>query len=776
MFKSTAPSYRALTLMLATFFMVSYGLFAQVTQKVRSATSFSVGCGKPTGLQVTNIGTNTARLQWTAVSGAVFYNVQYKITGISSWTTASSTSANLNLTGLSAATAYEFRVQTKCSSGLGVYSSPKPFSTLSTACSVPDVNLFSSTNITSTSCTVGWVAVSGAVSYTVQYRVRYSGSSWDAMASSGNSCTITSLLPVTLYEFQVKTNCASSGSAFSASGIFTTLSNPCNVPDVAYFSSTSITATSCTVGWAAISSAISYNIQFRVRNSGSAWTTVSANGNSKSLTGLSASSLYEFQVQTVCSGGMSAYSSPGIFTTLASGTSCGTPTGLNASAITSTGATLNWTAVSGALSYTIQYRRTGTTSWSSASSTTNSKTITGLSISSEYEFQVQTVCNASSGLYSSIVNFTTSGSSGASLPVPDHIVICIFENHAYQQIIGNNAAPYMTALANDVMSANFTESYGITHPSQPNYLHLFAGGNQGVTNNAMPSSHFTSMNLAAALQNAGKTFVTYSEGLPSVGYDGEASGEYVHRHNPVANWMGNGTNQVSTSTNQPYTAFPSNYSNLPTVSFVVPNLTNGMHDGTGNSAITAGDNWYHTYMEPYVQWARTHNSLFILTFDEDDSGHNNQIPTIFSGQMVAQGHYSTGINHHNILRTIEDMYGLTHSGAAASATPIHGCWNTGFRITPGAGIKDEQSISLFPNPVQDKAHLIFELSESSNIGYQLSGITGNLIYSQNLGTRSEGRQEFSIPVADLHLRNGIYFLEMQINDQRIVKRFVIAND
>ena len=132
--------------------------------------------------------------------------------------------------------------------------------------------------------------------------------------------------------------------------------------------------------------------------------------------------------------------------------------------------------------------------------------------------------------------------------------------------------------------------------------------------------------------------------------------------------MGTGTNQVSTTTNQPFSAFPTNYTNLPTVSFVVPNLTNGMHDGSGNTAIAAGDNWYNTYMAPYVQWARTHNSLFILTFDEDDNLHN-QIPTIFSGQMVVQGQYATSMNHYNLLRTIEDMYGLTpHPGAAATST------------------------------------------------------------------------------------------------------------
>lgn len=714
--KTTYP--RVLFILVIYFLVNVHCSHAQTTIKKSPSRAFDMACGTPTGLTTSNITTTSVILNWSAISGATNYTVQYRKSGQVSWTSVNTSSTSKTISSLLSGTAYEYRVRTNCNYGVGKYSSSHTFSTQAISCSVPDVNLFSSTNIAASSCTVGWVAVSGAVSYSVQYRIRNSGASWSSVTTATNSTILTSLIPLTLYEFQVSTNCSTGSSAYSSPGIFTTIANPCTVADVNYFSSTNITAGSCTVGWAAVTGAISYNVQYRIRNSGGSWATVNATTNSHNLTGLSGTTLYEFQVQTVCSGGTSSYSSPGIFTT-ASSASCGTPSGLNVSGLNSSGATLNWAAVSGASSYSIQYRATGSTSWLSTTSSTASKTLTGLNANTEYEFQVQCVCSSSSSSYSSVSNFTTTAINGAALPVPDHIVICLFENHAYQQIIGNSAAPHINALANDVMSANFTESYGLTHPSQPNYLLLFSGANQGVTNNALPSSHFTTMNLGAALQNAGRTFVTYSEGLPSVGYDGEASGEYVRRHNPVANWMGTGTNQLSTSVNQPFTAFPSNYANLPTVSFVVPNLTNGMHDGTGNTAITNGDNWYNTYMAPYVQWARTHNSLFILTFDEDDNVHSNQIPTIFSGQMVVQGQYATGINHYNVLRTIEDMYGLAHSGAAASNTPIHGCWTTGFRngfVNAEANI--ENNWSIYPNPVLQQASIAYDLHNSSTVEYK----------------------------------------------------------
>src|SRR5215467_333646 len=72
------------------------------------------------------------------------------------------------------------------------------------------------------------------------------------------------------------------------------------------------------------------------------------------------------------------------------------------------------------------------------------------------------------------------------LPVPDHIVIVIEENHSYSQIIGSSNAPYITALSKDSSSANFVNAYATTHPSQPNYLNFFSGSTQGVTDNTHP--------------------------------------------------------------------------------------------------------------------------------------------------------------------------------------------------------------------------------------------------------------------------------------------------
>src|SRR5205823_2523793 len=101
---------------------------------------------------------------------------------------------------------------------------------------------------------------------------------------------------------------------------------------------------------------------------------------------------------------------------------------------------------------------------------------------------------------------------------------------------------------------------------------------------------------------------------------------------------------VPSADNLPFTSFPSNYSSLPTLSFVVPNQDNDMHNGT----IQQGDTWLQQYIDPYVQWARSHNSLLILTWDEDDNTSSNRIPTIFVGAMVVTSQYGEAINHYNV--------------------------------------------------------------------------------------------------------------------------------
>jgi Phosphoesterase family. len=357
--------------------------------------------------------------------------------------------------------------------------------------------------------------------------------------------------------------------------------------------------------------------------------------------------------------------------------------------------------------------------------------------------------------------------SQSVLPVPDHIVIAVLENHAYTQIIGSVAAPNINALANDSYSALFTQFYAVEHPSQPNYLDLFSGCNQGVTNDDFPETNpFTADNLARQLIDSGMTFVTYSEDLPFVGYNGATYGHYVRKHNPAANWMGTGINQIPETTNQPLTAFPStDFTLLPTVCLVVPNQIHNMHDGTDPSRIIVGDTWIYDNLNNYIEWAKTHNSLFILTFDEDDEQGSNRIVTIFTGQMVEAGQYAETYNLYNILRTIEDMYGLPHACNAATATAISGCWNTSNGIAENP---DHDVFSVFPNPADGKFSVQLKNSALGKFGnIEVYNAFGKKVFMENF-TNSDSKE--------IHLKNspsGIYFVKVSNGEKLYIKKVVI---
>src|SRR5215204_597200 len=101
-----------------------------------------------------------------------------------------------------------------------------------------------------------------------------------------------------------------------------------------------------------------------------------------------------------------------------------------------------------------------------------------------------------------------------SVPQFDHIVVVIEENRPFSAIIGSDKAPFINKLASQ--GALFTRSFGLTHPSQPNYLAIFSGSMQGITHNDCPVD-LPGPSLGGELIAAGKTFAGYSEGLPEVG-------------------------------------------------------------------------------------------------------------------------------------------------------------------------------------------------------------------------------------------------------------------
>jgi hypothetical protein len=294
------------------------------------------------------------------------------------------------------------------------------------------------------------------------------------------------------------------------------------------------------------------------------------------------------------------------------------------------------------------------------------------------------------------------------LPQYDHILIVMEENKDYSEVLTTDTtsaadstflvdhiAPYINKTLR-AEGANFTQMYGEEHFSQGNYFWFLSGSNQNIGfNDEVPDRTLTAPNLASQLIEKGYTFKGYAESLPSIGSTEDTDGLYARKHVPWISFINvpNGKT-VETSSNLRFIDFPkdtSEYKNLPTVCFVIPNLANDMHNGTDPERITKGDTWLKDNLDNYYQWAKKHNSLLILSFDENNDKRyltgltnpmvnpdtcssdytencvdlqNNTI-TIFAGAHIKAGDYAegNGITHVTILRTIEAMYGLPKAGA-----------------------------------------------------------------------------------------------------------------
>jgi len=244
-----------------------------------------------------------------------------------------------------------------------------------------------------------------------------------------------------------------------------------------------------------------------------------------------------------------------------------------------------------------------------------------------------------------VAGMATAASS--RVPEPEHIVVVVLENHSFSEILGTGEAPFLDYLA--TRGAKFTRSFAVAHPSQPNYFALFSGSTQGVRDNGPHS--LAAPTLAGSLQTVGKSFVGYVER------------DSPRKHNPWESFV------ESEDVEQDMSKFPSDFAQLPTVSFVIPNLDHDMHDGS----IAEGDAWLRQHLGPYADWSQSHNSLLIVTFDEARRG-DARIPTVFFGAAVRPGLYDEQINHYSVLRTIETMYGLPLLADSTQATPIADVW------------------------------------------------------------------------------------------------------
>ena len=183
--------------------------------------------------------------------------------------------------------------------------------TAGSACSTPGG--LSASAITDVSATVNWAAVSGALSYDVDYKAASSGT-WinAATGTTSTSVNLSGLTEGTLYDYRVRANCSGGSSSYGPAQFTTTA--PCNAP--AGLTSSGVGSTTATVSWNAVGGASSYDVEYKPNTSGT-WTTTGTASTSVNLSGLTASTLYDWRVRANCGASGSSTYNQAQFTTSA---------------------------------------------------------------------------------------------------------------------------------------------------------------------------------------------------------------------------------------------------------------------------------------------------------------------------------------------------------------------------------------------------------------------------------------------------------------------------
>ena len=320
---------------------------------------------------------------------------------------------------------------------------------------------------------------------------------------------------------------------------------------------------------------------------------------------------------------------------------------------------------------------------------------------------------------SSAVFVGPQGSANRAIPHYQHIVEIMMENTSYSTILGNPLAPNINGLAAKYGLA--TNYFGVTHPSEPNYVANIGGDYFGIQDDNQfyctpalaptdPNCAGTTVNhtvdapnLVTQLTDAGLTWKGYFQSLPPIPSSGvivtgpNANGPYTFKwpsnsvalyaskHNPFLNFTGT---QGALANMVPDTQLASDLANnqLPNFSLIVPNQCNDMH-GTGGCSdeaglIAAGDAYVGSTVDAITDsksWQTGRNAI-VVTWDEDDYSDQGHTGTGCCGFDPGGGHVvtivitnkngyplqdGTAYNHYSLLASIERAFGLpllAHAG------------------------------------------------------------------------------------------------------------------
>lgn len=245
----------------------------------------------------------------------------------------------------------------------------------------------------------------------------------------------------------------------------------------------------------------------------------------------------------------------------------------------------------------------------------------------------------------------------------DHVVWILLENVGYS-VIGSSDAPYLNSLASRCGLA--TNYHGVAHPSLPNYIALTSGSTQGITDDGEPSTHpLSSPSIFSELGGNWRAFV---ESMPTP-CDQVTSGTYAARHNPAVYYV-----SLASTCQQDDVALPAKVQLGAKFTFIVPNVCDDMH----SCPVSIGDSWLRAVVPAIISSPeyRSRSLALFITFDENDSGPTNHVPTLVIAPSVPRGlRVGISFNHYSLLRTTETLLHVGLLGQSRTSPSMVGAFH-----------------------------------------------------------------------------------------------------
>jgi Phosphoesterase family. len=261
--------------------------------------------------------------------------------------------------------------------------------------------------------------------------------------------------------------------------------------------------------------------------------------------------------------------------------------------------------------------------------------------------------------------------TGGGLASVKHVFVILMENEEASSIIGNAAAPYINSLAaTHGLATNYT---AVAHPSEPNYLALWSGSTQGVTDDGV-YNFGSGTTLADQIEASGRSWHVAAQNVRQSCYTGasasggeDGTGTYARKHEPAISWTSVARNPARCANIVDFTHFDPNLGNYW---FIAPNMCNDMHD----CSIATGDAFLASFMPKILASAAyADGGLIVLTWDEGSSrtGGGGKVVTIVLSPLGKAGFSSaTAHTHYSLVRTIEDAWSMPCLAHACSANNL----------------------------------------------------------------------------------------------------------